>query len=292
MLDNCRDPKVGGPQAIARLQEQAVLSSGEKVDYALGLSIGKFRGLRTISHGGADAAYRSYVVWFPDQQLGVAVVSNLATFNTGGIANHVAEVYLEQKMTAPPEPPKPVARQYIKLDPGALDQYAGAYLLSDIGLVTIQVKDGRLMGAPQGQSSLELKPIAPNRFYVEQLNSRVEFAPQAGGKMRMRLWGAGMFGEGERVTVVPFDSKDLAQYPGAYWSDELETQYTIVVKDGKLVADHAHHGEIALTPVSKDQFRGGTFFMQEVIFVRDGGGRVTGMTVGGGRVTAIRFTRR
>jgi hypothetical protein len=35
-LDNFRDPKVGGPKAIARLQEQAVLSSGEKVDYALG----------------------------------------------------------------------------------------------------------------------------------------------------------------------------------------------------------------------------------------------------------------
>jgi CubicO group peptidase (beta-lactamase class C family) len=290
-LDNFREPKVGGPKAIARLQEQAVLSSGEKVDYALGLSIGKFRGLRTVSHGGADAAYRSYVVWFPEYQLGVAVVSNLATFNTGGIANRVAEVYLEQKMSAAPEPPKPVARQYIKVDPAALDRYAGSYLLSDIGLVTIQVKDGKLMGAPQGQPSIELKPIAPNRFYVEPLNSRVEFTPQADGKMKMRLWGAGMIGEGERVTVVPFDPKDLAQYPGAYWSDELETQYTIVFKDGKLIADHAHHGEIALTPVSKDQFRGAAFFMQEVTFMRDGGGRITGMTVGGGRVTAIRFAR-
>ena len=290
-LDNFRDPKVGGPKGIARLQEQALLTDGEKVDYALGLAIGKFRGLRTVSHGGADAGYRSYVVWFPDQQLGVAVVSNLATFNTGGIANRVAEVYLEKTMTAAPAPPRPVARQYIKVDPATLDQYAGSYLLSDIGLVTIQVKDGKLMGAPQGQPSVELKPIAPARFYVEQLNSRVEFASQAGGKMRMRLWGPGMLGEGERVTVVPFDAKDLAQYPGTYWSDELETQYTIVVKDGELVADHAHHGEIALTPVSKDQFRGAAFFMQEVTFMRDGGGRITGMTVGGGRVTAIRFAR-
>jgi CubicO group peptidase (beta-lactamase class C family) len=290
-LDNFRDPKVGGPKAIARLQEQAVLTDGEKVDYALGLAIGKFRGLRTVSHGGADAGYRSYVVWFPDQQLGVAVVSNLATFNTGGIANRVAEVYLEQKMTAPPEVAKPAARQYITLDPGTLDRYTGAYRLSDIGLVTIQVKDGKLLGAAQGQPSTELKPVAPGRFYVEQIDTEVEFTPQAGGNMRMKLSGGGMNAEGERVTIAPFDSKDLAQYPGTYWSDELETQYTIVVKDGKLVADHAHHGEIALTPVSKDQFRGAAFFMQEVTFMRDGGGRITGMTVGGGRVTAIRFAR-
>jgi CubicO group peptidase (beta-lactamase class C family) len=291
-LDNFRDPKVGGPKAIVRLQEQAVLTNGEKVDYALGLAIGKFRGLRTVSHGGADAGYRSYVVWFPDQQLGVAVVGNLATFDTGGVANRVAEVYLEQKMTAAPAVAKPVTRQFIKVDPATLDRYAGSYRLSDMGLVTIQVKDGRLLGSPQGQPAVELKPVAPGRFYVELLNGEVEFTPQDGGKMRMKLSGGGLNAEGERVIVAPFDSKDLAQYSGAYWSDELETQYTIVVRDGKLVADHSHHGEISLTPVSKDQFRGGTFFMQEVSFVRDGGGRVTGMTVGGGRVTAVRFTRR
>jgi hypothetical protein len=93
-------------------------------------------------------------------------------------------------------------------------RYAGAYRLSDIGLVTIQVKDGRLLGAPQGQPSTELKPVAPGKFYVEQLNGEVEFTPQAGG-MRMKLAGGGMNAEGERVTVAPFDSKDLAQYPGA-----------------------------------------------------------------------------
>ena len=83
----------------------------------------------------------------------------------------------------------------------------------------------------------------------------------------------------------------MTQYPGTYWSDELETQYTILIKDGKLVADHVRHGEIALTPLAKDEFKG-AWFMQDVKFVRDDSGRITGMTVGGGRVTAIRFTRK
>lgn len=291
-LDNFREPKVGGPNAIARLQEQAVLANGEKIDYALGVSVSKYRGLRTISHGGADAGYRSYVVWFPDQQLGVALVSNLANFNTGSIANRVAEVYLEKTMAPQPEKPKPVARTYITLSPEALSQYAGIYRLDGIGLITIRMQDGKLMGAPQGQMAAELKAITPARFYVQPLDGEVEFTPQTGGKMRIKVTGGGMNAAGERVIVEPFDSKDLAQYPGAYWSDELETQYTIVLKEGKLVADHAHHGEIALTPVAKDQFRGGTFFMQQVDFVRDAAGQVTAMTVGGGRVTAVRFKRR
>ena len=290
-LDNFRDPKVGGPKAIALMEETAVLANGQKVDYALGLGIGKFRGLRTISHGGSDAGYRSHVLWFPDQQFGVTVLSNLANFNPGNIANKIAEVYLEPKMSAQAEKPKPAERKYITLEPGALDQYAGTYRL-DVGLITMTVKDGRLMGAPQGQPPAELKPIAAGKFYVEMIDGEVEFAPKPGGKMSMKLTNAGMNAEGERIKIAPFDSADLPQYAGAYWSDELETQYTMVLKDGKLVADHAHHGEIALTPVAKDQFRGATFFAQEVNFVRDSTGRVTGMTIGGGRVTAVKFARR
>jgi hypothetical protein len=109
--------------------------------------------------------------------------------------------------------------------------------------------------------------------------------------MTIRISG-NLQGEGKRVQIAPLDPQDLTKYPGAYWSDELETQYTVVLKNGKLVASHAHHGDIALTAVAKDQFRGAAFFMQDVKFVRDGEGRITGMTVGGGRVTAVRFTRR
>lgn len=205
-LDNFREPKVGGRAAVARLQEQAVLADGKKIDYALGVSIGAYRGLKTVSHGGGDAGYRSYVVWFPELELGVAVVSGLGSFNPGGAANRVAAIFAGPKMTAETASPKPVRQ------------------------------------------------------------------------------GDGATGE--------FDAKDLGQYAGVYWSDELETQYTIVVKAGKLVADHPHHGEITLTPVGKDQCRGGAWFMQEVRFLRDQAGRITGLTLGGGRVGAIRFARK
>jgi hypothetical protein len=94
------------------------------------------------------------------------------------------------------------------------------------------------------------------------------------------------------VTRSPFDLKDLSSYPGAYWSDELETQYTIVLKGDRLTAEHAHHGEIPLTPRAKDEFTGGAWFMPEVKFLRDGGGKVSALTLGGNRVTAIRFVLR
>jgi CubicO group peptidase (beta-lactamase class C family) len=290
-LDNFREPKVGEAKAVARLQEQAVLANGETVPYALGLAIGNYRGLRTISHGGSDAGYRSYVVWFPEQRLGIVVLSNRANFNPTTTANQVATIYLGQHMTAEPPKAQTAERTFIRLAPGAIDPYEGHYRLGDL-LIQVAKKDGKLMAAPVGSPLLELKPVSALRFYAEQMQAEVEFIPKAGTTMGIKLTRQGGTVEGERVTFAPFDPKDLERYPGTYWSDELETQYTVILKDGKLIADHSHHGEIALAPVAKDQFRSATWFMPEVKFSRDATGRVTEMALGGNRVGGVRFVRR
>jgi hypothetical protein len=169
-----RDPKVGGPAAVARLQEQAVLADGTKIEYALGVSVAGYRGLRTIAHGGSDAGYRSYVVWFPDQQLGVAVVSNLASFNTGNIANRVAAVFLEHEMTAdtprPASPPPPVERKFITVESSTLDRYEGYYRNPDMLLQGV-MKDGKLSAAPAGATPLEPNHGSGEAFYAEQMRA-------------------------------------------------------------------------------------------------------------------------
>jgi hypothetical protein len=84
---------------------------------------------------------------------------------------------------------------------------------------------------------------------------------------------------------------DFAQFTGNYWSEELETRYTILVKDGTLYASHLRHGEIALTPENRDRFRSKWWFMPSVEFLRDDQGSVTGAKLGGGRVIGVRFAR-
>ena len=289
-LDNFRAPKVGDAKAIARLQEQAKLANGETIAYALGVSIGQYRGLRTVSHSGGDAGYRSHVVWFPEHQLGVAVLSNLGSFNPGGLANQVAAVYLEQAMKPEAAPPPAQERKFITLDSGAVDRFVGHYQIGDRVIHAVK-QDGRLMAAPVGSTPLELKPLAANRFYAEQMRTEVEFTPKDAGGMAIKFMQPGGTLSGERVAFAAFDERDLNLYPGAYWSEELETRYTVLLKDGKLSVDHAHHGEVLLTSFAKDRFRSGSWFMTEVRFGRDASGNVSTMTLGGGRLTGIRFRK-
>jgi hypothetical protein len=134
--------------------------------------------------------------------------------------------------------------------------------------------------------------VATNRFFVEALNGEVEFAVDSNGPVRLKFQQEDNVITGERTAPVPWEASGLDQYPGVYWSDELETQYTIILRDGKLKAEHIRHGEIPLAPAGRDRFAAAPWFMPEVKFFRDGSNRVSGLTLGGGRVTAIRFTRK
>ena len=295
-LDNFRDPKVGGREAVERLQEQAVLVGGRKISYALGVSVDEHRGLKRVSHGGGDAGFRSMVSWYPEVNLGVAVLSNLGNFNSGEKANQVAEAFVEGRMKTQPAAPTSAAKKIerVPVDAEKLARHTGVYRVPQLSVVEVELKEGKLFASPAGQARQELVPIAGEKFFVEALNLEVSFETEGDKNwIAIRPQQSQIAMRGERISKELGGGKppDLAELTGSYWSDELETQYRAVVEGGKLRLRHVRHGDIELRPVRGDIFAG-TWFMSEIVFVRDAQGRVTGMRAGGGRVRGILFTRR
>src|SRR5688572_3699053 len=95
---NFQKPVVGGAALIAAMEERGRLNDGSDIDYASGIVHGTHRGLKTITHGGADAGYRSALNRYPDQRFGVSTLCNLAQTNPTQLAQRVAEVYLADQM--------------------------------------------------------------------------------------------------------------------------------------------------------------------------------------------------
>ena len=293
-LDNFRTLKVGGAAALAEMQERGVLTDGNKIDYGLGVFLGSFRGLQTVYHGGADAGNRSDVHWFPAQQLGVAVVSNLASFNPDELAKRVAEIYLADQMT--PAEAKPAAPESTAFaaDPKDLGKYAGVYPFPKIDQdLKIVAQEDKLWLAADGNARLELHPVGPAHFYLKELKADIVFIPKGSDGMSIKVTQGTEINEGDRLP--PADAAvaaDLSAYAGTYWSDELETQYTFSVKDGKLFALHNHHGEFELTPTLRDHFSSGQWYASKAHFVRDAKGKVISVVLGGGRITGVTFVRK
>ena len=143
-----------------------------------------------------------------------------------------------------------------------------------------------------------MKPVGPAHFYGPEFGVDYEFTSRPDGGMAVKITQGGQNTRRRPrrfVPDVPTTPKDLPQYAGVYWSEELETQYTLSVRDGKLVGVHAHHGEFELTPSTKDRFTTTLSIVgsyAEVKFVRDNAGRLTGATFGGDRVRQVDFVRR
>lgn len=90
---------VGGRAGVALLQQPGRLDGGDSIPYGLGLAIGRYRGLRTVSHSGAYGGYRTSLLRFPDQHLAVITLCNVSTA-PASLAAQVASVYLGADMKA------------------------------------------------------------------------------------------------------------------------------------------------------------------------------------------------
>ena len=79
--ENLDHPRVGGQELADRLQTRGRLNDGFENEYAQGLTVTQYRGMREISHGGSTAGYQTFLARFPDHRLSVAVLCNTTGTN-------------------------------------------------------------------------------------------------------------------------------------------------------------------------------------------------------------------
>jgi CubicO group peptidase (beta-lactamase class C family) len=277
---NFQNPVVGGAALVAAMEQRGRLNDGSNIDYASGIAHGTHRGLRTISHGGADAGYRSALNRYPDQRFGVATLCNLAQTNPGQLAQRVAEVYLAGKMN----PLMTAARPEVPLPAAELSAMAGLYWNARDAMARRFVfEDGRLRLRTGQQQTVALKSIGYRRFVPDDgapimiaFNAnRVTIGPETGTGDSF-----------ERVEPFAPTPAQLDAFAGVYRSDEIEPVYRIAIKDGQLRLERLKSAAAVLEPLVADTFSGQPGVIR---FTRDTAGVVTGFVLEAGRVRGMKF---
>ncbi|MEZ4699174.1 MAG: serine hydrolase [Rhodothermales bacterium] len=289
-IRNFHTGEVGGLQAFATMQERGVLNSGDTLDYALGIVVDRYKGLRRLQHGGADAGYRTMLTYFPDLDAGVIVLGNLASFRAGSLADQVADAFFADRFTAD-GPPAPTSPSAVALPPERLARYAGTYMNAAGGTVIVGQDGDRLTAGIDGAFPIALAARSASDFDAVGREGRIVFqiAPDGGVTgLTVRRQGATDY---HRQRPWEPAADDLQAFAGRYYSPELETFYTVGVSDGKLMAQHIRHGEFPLTVREQDVFSSTLWFFGVAAFERDSAGVVTGMRVSNGRVRHLLFEK-
>lgn len=186
-LENLSDPSVDGPEFGEQMTRRGVLSSGDTIEYARGLRVDRYRGLRRISHGGAFVGYRAGMMRFPEQHFSTVALCNRADAGPMEKLGAVAEIYLDSVMTSseegeagqgPPEAGDGGNGGEWSPGPGTLERYEGRYESPELDAVYRIELDGRELRLVVGNSlDGELEPAGEGVFERSFLTLRFSGPP-------------------------------------------------------------------------------------------------------------------
>lgn len=287
--------RVGNANVMKQMEERAVLNKGDTLSYAFGQSISKYKGVKAISHSGGDAGYRSFLIRFPDQKYSIVVLSNLGSFDPGGLAYKIADIYMKEYLKDDSKKPdeKPPAPGGVKVSEVLLKSYEGQYQLRPEMIVTIKLEKEKLIAQATGQPPVNLVPSSDSEFFLEGLGMKIVF-----NKTHDNSVNQFTFYRGGQTLIAsrmkPFDVKtiNLKAYIGTYYSPELQTSYTLMLKGDTLTANHIRHEPATMTPTGRDLFSTEAWFMSMIEFVRNAKSEITGLKVSSGRVKNVRFVKK
>jgi len=300
--ENFYHPKVGGQALIEQMLEKGKLNSGKDQDYAAGLAIGTYKGLRTVGHGGADAGYRSDITRFPDQHFSATVLCNLASTNPSSLVNQVADIMLAKdfnepaKDSAKDKAKEPAKTGIVAMTAEQMQAVAGTYWKrEDDDYQRILLKDGTLVVDFGGDEYHPLKTFAEGHFHIGDVpwgeHLDIHFVPAAEGKpARIEQSFDGDHAEVyESVVAVDPTPAQLVEYAGAFVSDEIEPVYRFTVQDGKLTLMRLKSKPDSLRATTQDVF---SSQIGTIRFTRDADHHVSGFILDAGRIQGFQFTRR
>lgn len=198
--------QVGGDALRKQVVQRGVLTKGDTISYAFGLTLGSSGGLPIVAHSGSLTGFRTMLMRFPEQQFSAIILCNTPSANLGLLANAVANVYIGDRMATSgsgsgqagglshPPPPPPL----VTTSDGA--DYIGSYRSEELDAVyVIDADSGRLVMRRGGMTTPLRRPSAD---VLSAGNLTFRFTRNASRKVSGFALDAG------RVRGIRFDKVD------------------------------------------------------------------------------------
>jgi CubicO group peptidase (beta-lactamase class C family) len=284
-----------GRDLMAMIQTTGVLNSGRAIDYAWGLVVSDYKGLKVVEHGGAWVGFRAAIVRFPEPRFSVIILANLDDIDPSGLAFKVADIYLAGQLKEPAKAEASKPGRTIPVPEATLQALTGNWQDARFGLwLTLSMKDEKLL-AGLGERTFALHPAGPGKFVVDgRADIAIEFESPAGptpATARMTIGASQEYRFAKAAPLGTAGGDGGADYPGTYSSEELlDAKYVVSADKAGLALKTRTVPRAALRAMAPDKFTVPGYGLN-VEFGRDPGGRVDGFTVSVGRAAGIVFRK-
>ncbi|WP_109098855.1 serine hydrolase [Aquimarina sp. AU58] len=295
-LHNFINPREKWVTAFNKLLSTTPLNNGYKTNYGFGVRIENHLEKKMIQHGGAVGGFRAVARVYPEEQLQIVILSNFSKSNIGSKIDKIAKIIFEsnektqlKSITKKPQ----ISNQFIRLSNKKLKQFEGIYW-SDIEKIgrKVYVKNDTLRYSSSETSEWPLVAIGKNTFEMllrQYENPIVKFD---GGTHQMIItFSNGSPGIFEFLqSNQQQNTNDLTALVGDYYSSELKTTYSILLKESDIYCEHIRHGKIKIKQLYNNIFSGG-WPIGIIEIERDKEGKVNGLRMSNGRTRNVWFKK-
>jgi CubicO group peptidase (beta-lactamase class C family) len=164
-----------------------------KGDYGLGWMVNNHKGRTGVGHTGSIEGYIAYFMKYPKEDITLIFLSNFRDTKGQQLANDLTAVVFGEPYSLPKE------KKVVVLGPEVLQQYVGAYQLSEGFRITVSVEDNKLYAlAPGDKEPVELTPESETKFFLKGPEIEVEFLKEEGKVQYMLI----KMGGGKKLVKV------------------------------------------------------------------------------------------
>lgn len=178
--------KVVSKESFTLMTTPAVLPDGKDTGYGFGLMLDEFEGRKRIGHGGGIFGFNSFLGWFPDEDVYVAVISNGEALSSNQVFADLAWPALGVERPAPKD---------LAIPADVLTKLAGVYRITALGVsADVTSADGKLylQARAPGQQKFRLQWQGGDEFRADfDRNVKIVFA--ADGATFRLYQGGGVF---------------------------------------------------------------------------------------------------
>ena len=285
----------GGQEIMEKMHTEGKLSNGESIDYAFGISNGDYNGLRTVSHGGALAGYRTYFLRFPEQNTSIIFLANRSDANSGTMSRRIADIVLKDEFEeaelqqAGDKTDSSTPSEYLAFDGSSLTPYTGEYVIQPgVDFVAEIIDDSLQITQNWNGVSYKILPTAEHVFVIP--DSEVSFtfgAFEDDLATTVHVDQGGSITECKRKTEFDINALDIEQYVGTYYSKDLDCNYVIYIDNDVLMIRKPRQTPTKLSFQDEDTCGDD----RSVYYITRRGNDVDGFVLDAGRVENLVFVR-
>ncbi len=231
-----------------------------KNNYALGVTVQTTNGRKVVQHGGGIEGFNTFLSYYPDDKLTVAVLANVNGSVPGTLAAKLGAAVHGDTVQAPGD------RKEITLPAETLAKYVGTYEFTPEVKLAIRLSGGQLMAQLTGQGQIPIFPESETKFFLKIVDAQIDFMKDAGGAVtsvvlhqngvdqtatRTSATPPPPPGETHKETTVP--ASTLSKYTGTYQM-RPNVDLTVTLEGDHLMAQLTGQPKFQIFPESETVF--------------------------------------